>query len=141
MNKCVDNRLAEDAKALESLALSDDARRELDGRLATARQVAPTAQADRPAWLPLAAAAAALVAVVTVILSLPRGPAETGTAEVAVTVPERTAVRAPMLTMADRVLPIEAVSQTAPLEAEWLALQEDLERAREQIERDLPVRF
>jgi hypothetical protein len=140
MSKAVEERLANDARALESVALSDTARRELEGRLASARQASPAPQPERSGWLPLAAAAVALVAVVTVILPVPHGPAETGATEVAVTVPERDTVRPPMLGVADR-LPIEAVSQTAPLEAEWLALQDDLERAREQIERDLPLRF
>lgn len=135
MSKAIDERLADDARALESLRVSDDARRDLDGRLAFARQAA--AAPERPAaWLPLAGAAAALVAVVAVTLSLPRDPGDERAAEVAVTVPERASAPA----FAER-LPVVAASQAAPLEAEWVALKDDLERAREQIERDLPLRF
>ena len=136
MSDAIDKRLADDARALDAVTVSEATRRDLDGRLAMTRQVAQAPAPERPTWLPLAAAAAALVAVVAVTLSLPRTPGDTGTAEVAVTVPER--ARAPAF--AER-LPVVAASQAAPLEAEWVALQDDLERAREQIERDLPLRF
>ena len=143
MSAPIDERLRRDAREIDAVGLSDEAQRALTRRLEATRQVAAAPQRPaRPTWLP-AAAAALLLVTVAIVLYWPTGKRPV-TPAVAVTVPQQAPAPRHGVSTAGALrerIPLQRVSQTAPLEAEWVAIQEDLERARERIERDIPVRF
>ena len=144
MNDRIERKLARDAHALESLSVSESAADALDARLAHTRQVAAPEVAPRPMWQPMAVAATMVMSVIVglVILSGSPDDGDNTVAESTVPVPDATQTapsrsfeRLPIETVSD------AVSQATPLEDEWVNLRDDLERAREKIESELPVRF
>ncbi|MEL6951150.1 MAG: hypothetical protein AAGM16_13660 [Pseudomonadota bacterium] len=146
MNDKIERKLARDAHALETLTVSEDARDALDARLAMTRQAAAeAAEPPRPLWQPAALAATVFLSVIIGLIITSGSPDSDGESTIAeTTVPVRETESSPATQRFEK-LPIqtvsEAVSQATPLENEWVALRDDLERAKEKIEADLPVRF
>ena len=146
MNDKIERKLARDAHALQTLTVSEDAQDALDARLAMTRQAAAEApEPPRPLWQPAALAATVFLSVIIGLIITSGSPDSDGDTTIAEpTVPAREVEAAPATQRFEK-LPIQtvsqAVSQATPLEDEWVALRDDLERAKEKIEADLPVRF
>lgn len=147
MNDRIERKLARDAHALQTLTVSEDSRDALDARLAATRQAAAQApEPARPLWQPMALAASVFLSVIIGLIIMSGSPDGDGDAATMAetTVPVRETATSQATQRFER-LPIEtvsqAVSQATPLEDEWVALRDDLERAKKKIENDLPVRF
>ena len=132
--KDLEVQLREDAKALRSVGSEADMsalRERLPGR-----QTEISTATSMPSWLawfvPLTVATAALW-----ILVINPATEDSGFAP---TLPPVASTNEPPIKPVD-LGSIELVSSTAPLQAEWDALVQDIERARAFIEDDLPVSF
>ncbi|MEO1319350.1 MAG: hypothetical protein AAFV30_02080, partial [Pseudomonadota bacterium] len=99
----------------------------------------------RPLWQPAALAATVFLSVIIGLIITSGSPDSDGDTTIAETTVPAREVEASPATQRFEKLPIQtvsqAVSQATPLEDEWVALRDDLERAKEKIEADLPVRF
>ncbi|MEL6214899.1 MAG: hypothetical protein AAFQ99_04395 [Pseudomonadota bacterium] len=132
--KDLEAQLRQDAKALQSVgsvADMSDLRERLPGREQNVSSTTST-----PSWLawllPLTVATAALW-----ILVINPTADDAGFAP---TLPPVASTNESPIAPVD-LGSIELVSSTAPLQAEWDALVQDIERARALIEEDLPVSF
>lgn len=132
----LENRLRHDARPLRA-ASSNAASSELANAIANdirERQLGPRSRFGL--WLgiglPLAVAATALWFMTPA--ATVQGPVET----LAVAQPDGPSLVA--LSPID-IDALETVSSSAPLEAEWDALMQDLERAKTEIQKDLPINF
>lgn len=133
----LENQLRRDAGALHRLSASEQAQAQLDARMAMTPQSARPATERR--WPVVGAAVAAtVVAAVSLFVLRPAPVTESPTPAVAVNPPvDPLSLGLPELAR----VPLERVSQTAPLEQEWAAIRDDVERARARVEDDLPIRF
>ena len=127
----IEQRLRDDAAALEALRAAPDADSRL--RAAITRAEAPSRRSSRPVsswmvWLLPMSVAATLA-----WLMLP-GTQET---PLPATPPPQVAASTPAIDFDS----LQQVSSTAALEAEWEALQADIEKARADLERELTIRF
>ena len=136
----IEQRLRNDATAFDDAPLSEAAAARLQQRLAATRQVV----IERPGvasggwWLPTAIAAA----VVLVVLLLPARQPENVTP--VMTTPVAGTTTRPVVDLARparQLAEFEQVSRAVALEQEWVAIRDDLQRTREQIEAELESAF
>ncbi|MEL7023188.1 MAG: hypothetical protein AAGL69_05525 [Pseudomonadota bacterium] len=132
--KDLETQLRRDAEALR-----DAHSRVTDGSLRSAiaadergsRQPSST----RPTWLAWALPIAVAAAAAWFLIATP------GSRELPTPANPQLAAITPIAETPLDVRSLQRVSSTAPLEAEWEALLSDLERARNQIEQELPTEF
>ena len=143
MTQHIDEQLRRDARALASLEVSETGQARLEARLNAARQSRSTetiaAPEPRASWQPVALAAAMALAVMIVVRWLPDTDPAPQMAQSESTLPAPT-TPTPTVTF-DNARALDTVSNAEPLQAEWVALQQDLERAKARIEEDLLVSF
>ncbi|GMR17208.1 MAG: hypothetical protein BMS9Abin32_273 [Gammaproteobacteria bacterium] len=138
----LERRLKRDADEIEA-EISPAFQARLDASLQGAGRLRPQAAQPRPAtatlWWASSLTGLAVATLVIVLLNWNRERPETRPVEVARDLPT---LPQPLLPMHGRVpLRIRTADLTMPLEQELLHLQEDIEKARDRVERDLRSTF